>query len=201
MTAAYTEVEAQQARLGPPKTDRERLLRLQTRDQAGREVLAMIDLSGLSAADRKAALAAMNDQLRRHDLEDQAVLKALIPASGWFPISKYGRDGALAAWLVVQHAVNDPDLMRRTVRALDQMRRIGEAQPTAYAIMYDRVALLFDHKPQRYGTQLECHAGRQRPRALENPIHLDSRRRALGFDQTEAAYVASMEDGYCRRVY
>ena len=200
VAAAYGKVEAGQAKLPPPRNDRERLVRLQARDQAGRDILATIDLSGLTKEGRKTALAAMSEQILKQDLRDQSELKALIPRSGWFAISVYGRDGALAAWLVVQHATNDPGLMRRTVAALDRMRRTGEAQPTAYAIMYDRVALIFDHKPQRYGTQLGCRSGHLLPENVENLVHLDSRRKAVGFKQTEAAYVREMDDGYCRRI-
>ena len=200
VAAAYGKVEAEQAKLPPPRSDREKLVRLQARDQAGRDVLATLDLSGLTKEGRKTALAAMSEQIFRQDLRDQAELQALIPKSGWFPISVYGRDGALAAWLVVQHATNNPGLMRRTIASLDRMRHTGEAQPTAYAIMYDRVALMFDHKPQRYGTQLGCQSGHLLPENVENPVYLDSRRKAAGFKQTEASYVREMDDGYCRRV-
>ena len=200
VTAAYEKVEAEQAKLPPARSDREKLVRLQARDQAGRDVLAKIDLSILTKDGRKAALAAMSKQVFRQDLRDQADLKALLPKSGWFPMSVYGRDGALAAWLVVQHATNDPGLMHRTVVALDRMRRTGEAQPTAYAIMYDRVALMFDYRPQRYGTQLECRSGHLIPENVEDPVHLDSRRKAIGFKQNEASYVREMDDGYCGRI-
>ena len=200
VAAAYAKVDAAQARLPAPTSDREKLLRLQARDQAGREVLATIDLSALSDSERTAALAAMSREILAQDLEAQAELKRLRPKCGWFPISTFGRDGALAAWLVVQHATNDPDLMRATVTALDHLRRMGEAQPTAYAIMYDRVALMFDHKPQRYGTQLECHAGHLLAQNVEDQKQLNARRRGIGFPQTEAAYIKEMDDGYCRRM-
>lgn len=196
---AYAKVGAAQARLPPPVSNKERLLRVQALDQAGREVLNGLDLSVLPTAERKPAMIAIGAQIARHDVQDQAALKAMTPNSGWFPISVYGRDGQLAAWVIVQHATNDPALMRSTVAVLDRMRRTGEATPQAYAIMYDRVALDFDHKPQRYGTQLDCIGGDERPKRVEDPAHLDARRKTAGFDQTEADYVKSMDDGYCRR--
>ena len=197
--AAYDRVEATQSKLPSPRSDRERLLRLQQLDEAGREVLVTIDLSHLPGAERTAGMNEMGRQIARQDQIDQEKLLKLMPKSGWFPLSVYGEDGPLAAWLIVQHATNNPGLMRATVRHLDELRRTREAKPTAYAIMYDRVALMFYHKGQRYGNQLECHDGQQRPQRVQDPVHLNERRKAIGFKQTEAAYMASMEDGYCRR--
>lgn len=198
--AAYDNTEAAQRGQPAPTSDRERLLRLQELDQAGRQVLVKVDLSHLSPSDRTAAMNEMGEQIARQDQIDQKELKRLLPPSGWFSISMSGTDGAQAAWLIVQHATDDPELMRTTVRKLDELRRTGEAKPTAYAIMYDQVALMFDHKGQRYGTQLECRAVHQRPQRIDDPVHVDSRRRSVGFQQTEAAYLASMDDGYCRRI-
>ena len=47
----------------------------------------------------------------------------------------------------------------------------------------------FDHKPQRYGSQVVCKAGVWQPRDLEDPDHVDQRRKAVGLPETEAAYL------------
>jgi len=42
-----------------------------------------------------------------------ARLAALIDANGWPGRSRVGEDGARAAWLILQHAIGNPPLMRR----------------------------------------------------------------------------------------
>ncbi|HZL00365.1 MAG TPA: hypothetical protein VFC47_10735 [Caulobacteraceae bacterium] len=94
-------------------------------DQAGRGVLESIDLSSLPEEQRKTAHAAMWAKIKTHDLADQAVLKPLIPPEGWFLKSKYGDKAATAAFLIVQHAENDPALMRETLREAGTPRGQG----------------------------------------------------------------------------
>jgi hypothetical protein len=45
--------------------------------------------------------------------------------------------------------------------------------------MYDRLALN-EHRPQRYGSQMICKAGKYVPDTLEDPEHIDQRRATLG---------------------
>ena len=43
-------------------------------------------------------------------------------------------------------------------------------------MLYDRVAMTFDKKPQRYGTQVNCVDGRWQPTDLEAPDAVNARR-------------------------
>jgi len=188
--AAYAKVEADQAKLRPPKDDRERLERLYDLDQAGRTAIEAIDFAALPETERNAAMAAAWDEINAHDLAAQRALKTMLARDGWITIPKYGRKASTAAFLIVQHAVNDPDLMRSTLATVGPLAAKGEVDGGNYALMYDRVALEFDHKPQRYGSQVICDRGAWKPREVEDPANLDARRKAIGLKRSEAEYLA-----------
>lgn len=194
---AYVAEEQRQAALSLPRDDGERLERLLKLDQAGRGVLVRIDLNALSKEQLRAASGAMWAEINRHDLADQWALIALLPPEGWFLKSKYGERGARAAFLIVQHAVNDPELMGTTLAKMARLLPTGEVDGGSYALLYDRVSLEFDHKPQRYGSQARCQDGKMVVRDLEDPAHVDERRKAVGLKQTEAEYMAMMQDFPC----
>jgi hypothetical protein len=199
--AAYVRVEAEEARLPPARSDRQRLERMLALDQAGREAEARIDLSVLPPPERQSAEQAIWREIEAHDLGDQAALKPMIaklPAGGWFTKAAFGDKASEAAFLIVQHAVNDPALMRDTLARVEPLARRGEIDGGQFALMYDRVAQRFDHKPQRYGTQLSCKDGQWQALGLEDPDRVDARRKALGLEQSEAEYLkAAASDAAC----
>jgi hypothetical protein len=194
---AYAKVDAEQAALPPAKTPREKLERLLDLDQAGRAASAGIDLSKYSAAERKQTQDAIAQELDRHDRANRQALQALMPADGWFNVSVYGDKAALAAFLVVQHA-DDPTLQRDTLPKLKSAVDAGEASGQWYALLFDRVAVEYDHKPQRYGTQLSCVKGAWKPAKIEAPANLDVRRKQLGLKESEADYLQHFS-GTCQQ--
>ena len=195
---AYVRIAVDQARRAPATTDRERLERLWDLDQAARQAQSTIDLAKLPAPEREAAEAVVASEIAAHDAADQLALKAMTPKTGWFLPQVYGDKAASAAFLIVQHATNDPQLMRDTLAKLEPLTRAGKIDGGQYALMYDRVALEFDHKPQRYGSQVSCTAGRWRADDVEDAPRLDERRRAVGLKQTEAQYLALFKAMPCR---
>ncbi len=58
-----------------------------------------------------------------------ARLAALIDANGWPGRSRVGEDGARAAWLILQHAIGNPPLMRRGWTLLRGGANEGEVSP------------------------------------------------------------------------
>ena len=194
---AFVEAEAEQARLPPTRTDSERLERMLDLDQAGRNVFVRIDFSKVPKDEQLLAQAAAWQDIQTHDLADQKALKAMMPAQGWFTSPPYSPKAVTAAFLIVQHAVNDPALMRDTLKRMEPLVKAGRADGPSYGLLYDRVSLQFDHQPQRYGSQVQCIAGRWQPNNLENPANVDARRKALGFVETEAEYLKHFADNPC----
>jgi hypothetical protein len=51
------------------------------------------------------------------------------------------------------------------------------------------VAVEFDHKPQRYGTQLNCVRGKWQLDQVDDQANLDVRRKSIGLSESEADYL------------
>ena len=139
--------------LGDPDLRRE-LLELRCLDQAARRAVG----NNLAAIDRRTA----------------ARMREIVRSGGWPGRTRVGRDGAHAAWLLVQHADHDLALQRECLALLERAVAEDEATASEHAYLADRVAV-GEGRPQRYGTQfLDPHT----PRPIEDEGLLDERRRA-----------------------
>lgn len=119
------------------------------------------------------------EAVHRHNA---ARLRELIANHGWPGASLAGTDGAEAAWLIVQHAIGEPDFLRSCLELLAQAVARGEAPAWQAAMLEDRIRM-FEGRPQRYGTQLEPDAdGSLRPYWTEDPEGLDERRSGVGLE-------------------
>ena len=107
-------------------------------------------------------------------------LHRIIESVGWPGTDLVGSDGAEAAWLILQHAIAQPDLIRWALPLLRAAAREGRACPRHVALLEDRIRF-FEGRPQRYGTQFDWDAeGNLSPCAVEDPERVDERRRAIG---------------------
>jgi hypothetical protein len=188
--AAIKSARQAQSQLPPPANDAERLLRMLEVEQAARNAMNTIDLHDLPKPDRDAAFQAMWAPVHAVDAANQASLLQMLPPEGWFYASKYGPEAANAAFLIVQHG--NLDLWRRFVPVLEPLVAAREVQGPAYALMFDRLALS-EGRPQRYGSQMSCKAGKFVVSALEDPDHVEDRRKAMGFTETLAEYTKHFE--------
>src|SRR5438093_9298854 len=103
-------------------------------------------------------------------------LAALIDAHGWPGRSRVGEEG----WLVLQHAIGNPPLMRRGLTLLQGGVKEGEVSPLEVAMLEDRIRI-FEGRAQRYGTQFDWDEhGRLSPLPIEDAAGVDVRRRAIG---------------------
>ena len=126
-------------------------------------------------------------------------LRRIIEAIGWPGSDLVGSDGAEAAWLILQHAISEPDLLRRALPLLTTAAREGKADPAHAAMLEDRIRF-FEGRPQRYGTQLDCDAaGNLSPAEVEDPQLLAERRAAVGLpplaEQIEEARTRANVEG------
>lgn len=174
--AAIVKARAELDALPPPKDDTEKLLRMQKLDQAPRNVI-QIDFSKTPPAEKAAAQAAIWAEIKPIDEANLNALLTMLPPEGWFTISKYGKAGSAAAFLIVQHS--DVSQWSRFVPVLEKLAARGEVRGGDFALMYDRLALQ-EGRPQRYGSQMTCKAGKYVPDRLEDPDHVDERRTAIG---------------------
>src|SRR5687767_12047774 len=63
----------------------------------------------------------------------------LLARDGWPGRSRVGDDGARAAFLVVQHAIDDPALQRGALPLLEAAARAGDADRAWVAMLTDRI--------------------------------------------------------------
>jgi len=152
------------------ETLRDELLEMVRRD---REVRAELVASGELFEGYEPRMARVHERNARR-------LGRIIESVGWPGTDLVGPDGAEAAWVVLQHAIGESDLLRRALPLLQAAAREGRASPRHAAMLEDRIRF-FEGRPQRYGTQFDWDAdGNLSPGDVEDPQRLDERRRAVG---------------------
>jgi hypothetical protein len=132
----------------------------------------------------------------RVDQDNTWRLSEIVAARGWPGRTLVGDDGALAAWLIAQHADREPAVQLTFLQALRGAVAAGEALPAHLACLEDRVRVNAG-RPQLYGTQFTVTDGIFGPRPIEDPQHLDERRTAVGLEPF-AAYEAQLRGGAMR---
>ncbi|WBO22357.1 DUF6624 domain-containing protein [Sphingomonas abietis] len=137
--------------------------------------------------------------IRRQDHSNTAWLKDEIAQHGWPTISQVGKLAARNAWLLVQHADDDPLFQLRVLRLMEPLVAKGEVDQESYALLTDRVLLPLTGK-QRYGTQFTCDSKGWHPLDLEDPDHVDARRTSLGMSSIadNKARMIRLYGAHCR---
>lgn len=129
------------------------------------------------------------------DKSNTAWLKSNVAAHGWFRSSVEGERASRGAWLIAQHADNEPAFQREVLLLLEPLVGAGETSGSNYAYLYDRVAV-GSNRPQRYGTQGRCVAKDVwSPNDLEDPDRVEALRAEIGIGSL-AEYQAHMHR-YC----
>jgi len=125
------------------------------------------------------------------DADNTAYMKTVIDKYGWPGNSMVGEDGALAAFLLVQHADLQSGFQKQCLPLLEAAVQAKEAAADHVALLTDRV-LIAEGKPQRYGTQFRTVGGESVPFPIEDPENVDARRKAVGLEPL-AEYARQMQ--------
>lgn len=120
-----------------------------------------------------------NAEMEAVHLENAALLKQAFDEIGWPGRSRFGEDGAGAAFLILQHAISRPDLQRRGLELLLEAIPRGDASALDAACLSDRIAV-FEGRPQLFGTQFDWFDGALSPAPLAEPDAVDERRASVG---------------------
>jgi hypothetical protein len=115
------------------------------------------------------------------DRRNTARMKEIVARHGWPGIRLVGEDGANAAWLLVQHADQDPVFQKPCLGLMEEAARKGDASKRHLAYLTDRV-LVAEKKKQRYGTQLYYQNGQLVPQPIEDVANVDKRRAGAGLE-------------------
>ena len=128
------------------------------------------------------------------DERNTARMKEVVAKYGWPGQSLVGKDGANAAWLLVQHADHDREFQRQCLKLLGDAVKGGEATGQQLAYLTDRVRVA-DKQPQLYGTQFTTVGGKFQPQPIEDEKNVDQRRKEIGLPPM-AEYRRLMEKMY-----
>lgn len=115
------------------------------------------------------------------DANNLAWLQPIIRERGWPTRSMVGEEASGAAWLLVQHADQDPAFQRYCLTLLTDAAAEQEASLREVAYLTDRV-LLAEGRMQEFGTQVVERDGRFAPREMRAPESVDERRAAMGLE-------------------
>ena len=108
-------------------------------------------------------------------------MQQIIEEIGWPDVEKVGRDGAHAAWYIVQHAVFNPVLMRKSLQLMEKALERGLIDGIDYAYLYDRFQAVSYLGPQQYGIVRRV--------VIEDEHLVNERRKAIGFTETLEEYL------------
>jgi len=118
-------------------------------------------------------------------------LKEIIQEFGWPTRELVGADGAIAAWIIVQH---DDDLpwMKECLKRMEALMECDEVRREDVAYLRDRICVA-QGRPQRYGTQCIPSAdGTISLAPVDDPIRVDEYRRSMGILESVEQYLAFM---------
>jgi hypothetical protein len=104
-------------------------------------------------------------------------LAEVISVYGWPGPALVGAEASRAAWLVAQHAISRPALMRAVLPLLTKTSGIPRSEA---AMMEDRIRV-FEGRKQRFGTAFDWDDdGEMSPLPLEEPDKVDRYRAEVG---------------------
>ncbi|RFA26587.1 hypothetical protein CAI21_16620 [Alkalilimnicola ehrlichii] len=157
---------------------RQELLSMQEEDQ--RVLRELMDAGELREQEYHPRMRAVHER-------NNARIKAIVGEYGWPGVALVGKEGAKAAWLMVQHAVLDTAFMERALPLLEEAVKNGDAEGWCLAYLQDRV-LTMAGKPQIYGTQHDFDEnGIAFPLPIAEPGKVDLLRRDIGLEPLSEA--------------
>jgi hypothetical protein len=113
------------------------------------------------------------------DADNLQWLKKLVSDSGIPTVAQVGESGVHWAWLLVQHATEEPSFQLSVQPIFAQRQAAGELPADDLARLTDRV-LVKAGKPQRFGTQFDWYSGHFKPKGVLNMAEIEANRRQLG---------------------
>ncbi len=124
-------------------------------------------------------------EMEQLHIENAKELQRIIDAIGFPNIPKVGKEASEASWLVTQHSISVPSLMKMYLELLKEAVNDGEASAIHLAYLTDRV-LSFQDQPQLYGTAFDWdNNGIMNPKLYDDLDKVNARRSSLGMNTIE----------------
>lgn len=166
---------------------RDELIALRGSDQSGRLLLEhAFEQHGPDSPEFQVFV----DEQSRVDSTNLARLEAILSEHGWPGQSMVGREAAIGAFLILQHA--DHSTQIEYLPMVQAAVEAGELDDWTLAMLQDRI-LVSEGKAQIYGTQLYLDEATNEYELypIEDKAHVDARRETLGLEPL-AEYVRSV---------
>lgn len=123
-------------------------------------------------------------ELALTDRESTQRMKAIIKLYGWPTVALVGKEASFNAWLLVQHADQEPKFQAYCLSLLAPLVKTGEVDEKNYAYLFDRVAVALGRR-QRFGTQAMFGGPGLSISPVENPRNVDKLRKSIGLPSLE----------------
>jgi len=118
-------------------------------------------------------------EMQQVHIENAQKLDQIVSEHGWPDMTKVGKEGCRAAWLIAQHAICTPALQRKFLDQLIQAAERGTVPRVQVAYLTDRIRFN-EGRPQVYGTVLDWDESGELSCEVEDPDTLDIRRQEIG---------------------
>lgn len=127
------------------------------------------------------------------DRANTARMREIVNEYGWPTHDLVGRGPSNNAWLIVQHADRNPLFQAKCLPLLKEAVDNGQADPSNYAYLYDRVQVSKGEK-QLYATQSSSNNGLYEGSfyALEDESNVQKNRESMGVERSVVEYASSM---------
>jgi hypothetical protein len=126
-----------------------------------------------------------NEEMKELHEKNAKILNNIIDTIGYPTIDKVGIKANEAAWLIIQHSISQPALMKKCAALLKSAVRENKASPQNLAYLTDRIAV-FEEKLQLYGTQFDWDEnGNLSPNPYDNLTKVNERRKSIGLNTLE----------------
>ena len=126
-----------------------------------------------------------NDEMEKLHNRNAKLLNEIIDKIGYPTIDKVGEKAHEATWLIIQHAIGQPNFMKKCETLLAKAVSENKANPLNLSYLIDRIAT-FEGRPQRYGTQFDWDEnGKLNPQPFDDLTKVNQRRKAIGLNTLE----------------
>jgi hypothetical protein len=126
-----------------------------------------------------------NEEMEELHNRNAKILNDIIDTIGYPTIDKVGKEASEAAWLVIQHSIGQPGIMKKCKQLLERAVRENKADPRNLAYLTDRIAV-FEGKPQLYGTQFDWDENEElNPNLFDDLAKVNQRRKSIGLNTLE----------------
>jgi len=126
-----------------------------------------------------------NEEMNELHNRNAKILNEIIDLIGYPTTDKVGKEANEATWLIIQHAISQPEFMRKCAALLASAVKENKADLKSLAYLTDRIAV-FEEKLQLYGTQFDWDEnGNLSPNPFDDLNKVNERRKSIGLNSME----------------